>query len=64
MAIAKTRNITNTYLKKSMPVDESLMTLNIAMDSTVVMGFSSTRPISNNETSKGQKQNRREAFIF
>jgi|TARA_B110000902_G_scaffold262970_1_gene341044 flagellar motor protein MotB len=47
-----------------MPVDESLMTLNIAMDSTVVMGFSSTRPISNNETSKGQKQNRREAFIF
>ncbi|MFT6310503.1 MAG: outer membrane protein OmpA-like peptidoglycan-associated protein [Porticoccus sp.] len=50
--------------KRALAVGENLMTQDIAMDRIVVMGFSSTRPVSSNETSEGRAQNRRVALIL
>ncbi|MFQ3322254.1 MAG: outer membrane protein OmpA-like peptidoglycan-associated protein [Pseudomonadales bacterium] len=50
--------------KRALSVGENMMTQNIAMDRIVVMGFSSTRPVSSNDTSEGRAQNRRVALIL
>ena len=50
--------------KRALAVGKNLMTQDVAMDRIVVMGLSSTRPISSNETSEGRAQNRRVALIL
>lgn len=50
--------------KRALAVGKNLMTQDVAMDRMVVMGFSSTRPVSSNDTSEGRAQNRRVALIL
>jgi outer membrane protein OmpA-like peptidoglycan-associated protein len=50
--------------KRALAVGKNLMTQDVAMDRIVVMGLSSTRPISSNETPEGRAQNRRVALIL